>query len=58
VSGIADPFQRPFDEFCISHGQRSDGWIQTTWNNMSDPGAFALAAAEESRKAGVSSRHR
>jgi hypothetical protein len=27
--------------------QRSDGWIQTTWNNMSDPGAFAVAGAEE-----------
>jgi hypothetical protein len=27
--------------------QRSDGWIETTWNNMSDPGAFAVAGAEE-----------
>ena len=27
--------------------QRSDGWIETTWNNMSDPGAFAAAGAEE-----------
>ena len=25
---------------------RSDGWIETTWNNMSDPGAFAVAGAE------------
>jgi hypothetical protein len=37
VSGIADPF----------NGQRSDGWIATTWNNMSDPGAFAAAGPEE-----------
>jgi ParB-like nuclease domain len=27
--------------------QRSDGWIETTWNNMSDPGAFAVAGSEE-----------
>jgi hypothetical protein len=27
--------------------QRSDGWIETSWNNMSDPRAFALAGAEE-----------
>jgi hypothetical protein len=33
--------------FRISHVQRSDGWIETTWNNMSDPGAFATAGAEE-----------
>ena len=31
----------------VAHVQRSDGWIQTTWNNMSDPGAFAAAGAEE-----------
>jgi hypothetical protein len=37
----------PIDEFRISPVQRSDGWIQTTWNNMSDPVAFAAAAAEE-----------
>jgi hypothetical protein len=47
VSGIADPFNGHIDEFRISHLQRSDGWIETTWNNMSDPGAFAVAAAEE-----------
>ena len=41
VSGVADP------EFRISHLQRSDGWIETTWNNMSDPGASAVAGAEE-----------
>jgi hypothetical protein len=43
VSGIADPFNGHIDEFRISHVQRSDGWIATTWNNMSDPGAFAVA---------------
>jgi hypothetical protein len=47
VSGVADPFNGQIDEFRISHIQRSDGWIETTWNNMSDPGAFAVAGAEE-----------
>ena len=45
--GIADPFNGHLDEFRISHVQRSDSWIETTWNNMSDPGAFAAAGAEE-----------
>jgi hypothetical protein len=31
------------DEFRIARVQRSDGWIETTWNNMSDPGSFAVA---------------
>jgi hypothetical protein len=47
VSSLADPFNGYIDEFRISHVQRSDGWIQTSYNNMSDPGAFAAAAAEE-----------
>jgi hypothetical protein len=47
VSGVADPFNGHIDEFRISHTQRSDGWIATTWNNMSSPGAFAVAGAEE-----------
>jgi hypothetical protein len=47
VSGIADPFNGHIDEFRIAHVQRSDGWIATTCNNMSDPGAFAVAGAEE-----------
>jgi hypothetical protein len=47
VSGIADPFNGHIDEFRIAHVQRSDGWIETTWNNMSDPGEFAVAGAEE-----------
>jgi hypothetical protein len=47
VSGIADPFNGYIDEFRIAHVQRSDGWIETTWNNMSGPGAFAAAEAEE-----------
>jgi hypothetical protein len=46
VSGITDPFNGHIDEFRIAHVQRSDGWIETTWN-MSDPGAFAVAGAEE-----------
>ena len=47
VSGIADPFNGYIDEFRIAHVQRSDGWIATTWNNMSNPVAFAAAGAEE-----------
>jgi hypothetical protein len=47
VSGIADPFNGPIDEFRIAHVQRSNGWIETTWNNMSNPGAFAAAGGEE-----------
>jgi hypothetical protein len=47
VSGVADPFNGHIDEFRISHVQRSDGWIETTWNNMSNHGAFAMAGAEE-----------
>ena len=42
-----DPFNGHIDEFRIAHVQRSDGWIETIWNNMSDPGAFAAAGAEE-----------
>jgi Concanavalin A-like lectin/glucanases superfamily len=49
VSGIADPFNGHIDEFRIADVQRSDGWIETTWNNMSDPGAFAVAGAEEQK---------
>jgi hypothetical protein len=56
VSGVADPFNGHIDEFRIVHIQRFDGWIETTWNNMSDPGAFAAAA--KSRKAGMASRRR
>ena len=47
MSGIADPFNGHIDEFRIAHVQRSDGWTGTAWNNMSDPGAFAAAGAEE-----------
>jgi hypothetical protein len=46
VSGIADPFNGHIDEFRMSHIQRSDGWIETTWHNMSDPGAFAVEEQE------------
>ena len=47
VSGIADPFNGDIDAFRISHIQRSDGWIETTYNNLSNPGAFAVTAVEE-----------
>jgi hypothetical protein len=47
VSGVADPFNGHIDEFRIAHVQRSDGWIATTWNDVSDAGAFAVAGAEE-----------
>jgi hypothetical protein len=45
VSGIADPFNGYMDEFRIFLIQRSDDWIATTWNIVSDPGAFAVAGA-------------
>jgi len=57
VSGIADPFNGHIDAFRISHVQRSDGWIATTRNNMSDPGAFVVAG-RRGRAAGMVSRHR
>jgi hypothetical protein len=44
---IADPFNGRIDAFRIAHVQRSDGWIETTWNIMSGPGAFAAVGAEE-----------
>jgi hypothetical protein len=47
VSGMADRFNGHIDESRTAHVPRSDGWIATTWNNMSTPGAFAVAAAEE-----------
>jgi hypothetical protein len=47
ATGLADPFNGNFDEFRIAHVQRSDGWIEASWNNMSDPAAFAMAGAEE-----------
>jgi hypothetical protein len=52
LSGIADPFNGHIDGFRIAHVQRSDGWIETTWNDMSDPGAFAAAGAEEENGGG------
>jgi hypothetical protein len=47
VIGIADPFKGHIDAFRISHVQGPDGWIETTWSNMSNHGAFAVAGAEE-----------
>ena len=35
VSGVADPLNGHIDAFRIAHVQRSDGWIATTWSNMS-----------------------
>jgi len=60
VSGIADPFNGHTDEFRIAHVQRSDGWIETTWNNMINPGAFATAGPEEQEGGGPppTRRHR
>jgi hypothetical protein len=52
VSGIADPFSGHIDEFRIEHVQRSDAWIATTWNTMSNPSAVAAAAAEEQEGGG------
>jgi hypothetical protein len=47
ATGIADPVNGRIDEFRIARVQRSDGWIETTWNHISDPGAFVMAGAEE-----------
>jgi hypothetical protein len=47
LNSAAPGIGRHGDEFRIAHVQRSDGWIETTWNNMSDRGAFAAAGAEE-----------
>jgi len=47
ASGVADPFNGHIHELRTPHVQRSDGWIETTWNSMSDPGAFAVTGAEE-----------
>ena len=52
VSGVADPFNGHIDEFRISHVLRSDGRIETTWNNLSGPGALAAAEAEEQEGGG------
>ena len=55
MSGIADPFNGHIDELRIAHVQRSDGWIETTWNNMSDP----VRSPWQGRRAGSeASRHR
>jgi hypothetical protein len=42
-----EPSNGHMDELRIALVQRSDVWIATTWNSMSDPGAFAAAGAEE-----------
>jgi hypothetical protein len=47
IGGLDEPFIRHIDEFRIAHVQRFDSWIETTWNNMSDPGVFAATGAEE-----------
>jgi hypothetical protein len=57
VSGVADPFNGHIDTFRIAHIHRSDDWIATTWNIMSNAGAFAVAGAEE-QKGGGGDRHR
>jgi hypothetical protein len=55
LSGFPDPFNGHIDEFHIAHLQRSDGWIATTWNNISDASAFA-AVRPEGNKAGMTRR--
>jgi hypothetical protein len=51
---IADPFNDDIDEVRIAHIQRSDGWIETTWNNMTIA-ARSPQQGPKSRKA--ASRH-
>jgi hypothetical protein len=57
MCGIADPFNGHIDEVRISHVQRSDGWIEATRNNTSDP-MRSQRLAPRSRKAAMASRHR
>jgi hypothetical protein len=40
---MADRFNGHIDKSRTAHAPRSDGCIATTWNNMSNPGAFAVA---------------
>ena len=47
VSVVADPVKGHIDEFPIAHVQCSDGWIEITRRNMSNPSAFATARTEE-----------
>jgi hypothetical protein len=54
VSGIADPFNGHIDAFRISHVQRSDGWIETTWNNMS---ALVRSPQQGPRSRNAARRH-
>ena len=58
VSGIADPFNGHINEFRIAHVQRSDSWIETTWNNMSDPGAFSGRVRRAGRRRPATARRR
>ena len=51
AGGVADPFNGHIDEFRIAHVQRSDGWIATTWNNLSNPGRFAVGRGRREGKA-------
>jgi hypothetical protein len=53
--GLADPFNGHIDEFRISHVQRSDGWIETTWKATPVPLPWQ---GSKSRKAAMASRHR
>jgi hypothetical protein len=57
VSGIADPFNGHIDEFRISHIQRSDGWIETTWSNMSDQ-VLSQRQGQKRKTAEAASRYR
>jgi hypothetical protein len=57
VSGIADPFNGHIGAFRIAHVQLSDGWIEITWNDMGDAGAFVAAGAEAQKGGEVASRH-
>jgi hypothetical protein len=52
VSGIADPFNGHIEGFRICHVQRSDGWIEATWNNMSNASETFPWPAFQSRRGG------
>lgn len=43
------------DEIRIAHVQRSDGWIATTWNSISDP---VRSPRQEPKSRKATRRHR
>jgi hypothetical protein len=45
---VNKPFQGFLDEFRLSLNERSDAWIETSYNTMNDPSSFSSVGPEES----------